>query len=77
MSSCETTAENSFRNGALVRRIRPSPSTEAIAIGVLLKKRVKRMAAIDADWSLSSSLERASTIVRLSPGAPSRVEETR
>ena len=31
--------ENSFRNGALVRRMRPSPSTEAIAIGVLLKKR--------------------------------------
>ena len=38
----------------MVSAMRPSRSTEAIAIGVLLKKRVNRIAALDADCSLSS-----------------------
>jgi hypothetical protein len=39
-----------------------------------LGKRVKRIA--DADWSPSPPFGRASTMVRLSPGAPSRIELT-
>ncbi|MNT13790.1 hypothetical protein D3C72_1487710 [compost metagenome] len=52
-----------------MRRMRPSPSSEAIAIGVLLKKRVKRMA--EEDSVSSCPFGRISTMVRLSPGAPS------
>ncbi|KAE9511109.1 hypothetical protein FXW24_01600 [Candidatus Liberibacter asiaticus] len=61
----------SLRKCALVRRILPFLSIEAIAIGILLKKRLKRIFAIVPDGSPESQFLRETTTVRLSPGLPS------
>ncbi len=68
-----TTDPNNDRKGALVRRMRPLPSTPAIAIGVELKKRVKRTSEARRSAVASSPLARLSTMVRLAPGTPSRL----
>ena len=72
-ASRSTTDENSDRNGALVRTMRPLWSTPAIAIGVELKKRVKRISDALSSAEASSPCVRLSTMVRLGPGEPSRV----
>ena len=61
---------------ALVSAIRPSRSTEAIAIGVLLKKRAKRISAM-RPASRSSPGRMSRTSVRDAPIVPSGATGTR
>ena len=61
---------NSRANSGLVRTTPPSRSTVAIAIGVLWKKRMKRISAARCG-SVPSSRARLRTSVREAPGVPS------
>ena len=56
---------------ALERRMTPLASTEAIAIGVELKKRAKRTSAARRSSAFSSPGARLMTSVREAPGVPS------